>query len=144
VAADPSPNETRTDPDPDHLSQQIARALSRLRLATLRTLERLQVMAKPGSVRCSKIVAQNGGFPGSLARHTLYLNVLKEVGIWPSLLPFETLSVHKAAFLINEAHVLAVCQCDHPGFGTLTVPDPRPLMAELVSLSLHVKRVQAE
>jgi len=88
--------------------------------------------------------AQNGGFPESFARHILYLNVLKEVGIWPSLLPFETLSVHKAALVISEAKALAVRRCDHPEHWTTSSPHPCPLLEELDSLSLHVARVHAE
>jgi hypothetical protein len=74
----------------------------------------------------------------------LYLDVLKEVGIWPSLLPFETLPVHKVARLINEAKGLAVCGRDHPNLGTTSSLGPCPLLEELGSLSLHVERVQAE
>ncbi|KAG7285745.1 hypothetical protein NEMBOFW57_008039 [Staphylotrichum longicolle] len=128
----------------NRLCQQIDQALDRLRVATLRTLNRLETKTEPGSVRCTRIGDQNGDFPESVARHLLYLNVLRQVGIWPSLLPFEVLPVSKARRLIKEAKMLASCRCNHLGHGDSSSSDLCPLQLELESLCQHGRRVQAE
>lgn len=137
-------NVTGTDHDPDHLSHQITRALHGLRFATLNTLNRLDVKREPGSIRSTGNTAENGGLCKSLAPQNLYLDALKQVGIWPSLSFLEGLPVNKAGRLIHKAKTLAVCGCKYSEFAELYGLDTCPLQTQLASLSQRIRQVQAQ
>lgn len=146
------------DPTADHLTNQITRALTRLRYHVVKMHDRLRKKTTTrvsghgwGSDRtectssCTEVRSRDGSSPrASVPRAHLYLDALDEAGIPPRLDSFEVLSINKALDMVNRGmNILAEHECgtsSNVSWG----PPHCPVFMELDRLRAGVNRVQRE
>jgi hypothetical protein len=92
-------------------------------------------------ISCTKSFAKDGTH-NTKPCDSLYLDALHKVGIWPSLYPFEVLSVNKAVHLIKEALKLADHECSLYSRSAGQSRGSCPFLWELDLVALSVDRIQ--